>query len=224
MKTLLLVEDDRNFGYFLSEYLQMKGFAVDWVKDGKAASAQLEKKSYALAIFDVNLPDMLGYDLAQLLREKQLALPFIFLSARELKIDQLKGFRLGADDYITKPIDEEVLVAKIEAILSRHSGSTEVEKEEICFKSLVLFPAEQRLVLKGQEVQLSSRENDLLKMLLLQAGSLVSRHQLLHELWGETDEFARKSMDVFISRLRKHLEPADDIQIRNVHGKGFILE
>lgn len=222
MKNILLVEDDPSFGYILSEYLKMKGYAVQWEKEGRAALESLKQQPFALAVLDVMLPDCTGFDLAVPVKEMAPRLPFIFLTARDFKIDQLKGYQLGADEYITKPIDEEVLVAKIEAILGRHQK--EVLPAFLQWKSVQLFYSNQLLKVGGKDFSLSSRENDLLKMLLEQQGKLVSRDLLLSFLWGATDEFSRKSMDVFISRLRKYLKEDGQVQIKNVHGKGFILE
>ena len=222
MKDILLVEDDPSFGYILSEYLKMKGYAVQWEKEGHTALKRLKQQPFDLAVLDVMLPDWTGFELAVSVKEIAPRLPFIFLTARDFKIDQLKGYQLGADEYITKPIDEEVLVAKVEVILGRHKQQAPANCLQ--WKSVQLFYNEQLLEVGGKRFSLSSRENDLLKMLLEQQGKLVSRQLLLSTLWGATDEFSRKSMDVFISRLRKYLKEGGQLQIRNVHGKGFILE
>jgi DNA-binding response OmpR family regulator len=224
MKELLLVEDDKSFGYILSEYLQMKDFAVSWVQEAEKALKKLQEKNYDLAILDVMLPEMNGFEFAALLKNLAPQLPFIFLTARDMKIDQLKGYQLGAIDYVTKPIDEEVLVAKINAILNRPVRNTVDKPNHLQFEKLTLYFNEQLLKINEREIQLTSRENELLRMLMERQGKLVPRQDILNNLWESTDEFSRKSMDVFISRLRKYLQQDSEVKIRNVHGKGFILE
>lgn len=219
---ILLVEDDASFGYVLSEYLTMKGYNTTWAKSEKAALEKLHASQYDLAILDVGLPDGNGFDLALSLKIIAPQTSFIFLTARDFKIDQLKGYKLGADEYVTKPIDEEVLVAKIDAILGRRDQKKEVT--DLVFDNLILHYKEQILDVGEVRHQLTARENDLLKMLMERQGKLVSRQELLMALWGSTDEFSRKSMDVFISRLRKYLQEGSTIKIRNIHSKGFVLE
>ncbi|MBL6447952.1 response regulator transcription factor [Fulvivirga sp. 29W222] len=218
---VLLVEDDSSFGYILSEYLTMKSFKTIWVKGEKAASEKLQTAQFDLAILDVGLSDGNGFSLAESLKVICPETPFIFLTARDFKIDQLKGYRLGADEYVTKPIDEEVLVAKIEAIMSRREQQNLVQ---LRFSNINLQYKEQLLEVGTNKYRLTTRENDLLKRLMERQGKLVSRKELLTALWGSTDEFSRKSMDVFISRLRKYLQEGSSVRIRNVHGKGFVLE
>jgi DNA-binding response OmpR family regulator len=222
MKQLILVEDDPSFGYILSEYLKMKGYRILWAKRGGEAQDLIEKEKPDLAILDVMLPDTTGFELADTIKTLSLATSFIFLTARDLKIDQLRGYQLGAEEYITKPVDEEVLVAKIEAILGRKGPAQLLPVLQ--YKGLMLFDKEQLLKVGEEQHKLSTRENDLLRMLMGRPGSLVGRQELLMQLWGATDEFSRKSMDVFISRLRKYLPADGSVQIRNVHGKGFVLE
>lgn len=222
MKHIVLVEDDPSFGYILSEYLRMKGYGVGWAKSGNEALEMIGKEQPDLAILDVMLPDTTGFELTASIRAKAANIAFIFLTARDLKVDQLKGYQLGADEYITKPVDEEVLVAKIEAILNRKTAQT--VHAILNYKSLLLHENERLLKVGHKQFSLSARENDLLKKLMERPGKLVARQELLSMLWGSTDEFSRKSMDVFISRLRKYLQAGSGVQIRNVHRKGFILE
>ena len=222
MEKILLLEDDQSFGYILSEYLKMQDLQVDWVKKAEDALKQIEKQSYQLAILDIMLPGMSGMELAEVMKKKYTELPFIFLSAKSLKIDQLKGFKLGAYDYITKPVDEELLVAKIKAILN-------VQKQKAPIVDLIsigqyeFYPTQYQLAFADEKIKLTARESDLLYLLCQHHNKLLSRKKALSEIWGSTDEFSRKSMDVFISRLRKYLSKDPAIRIENIHGKGFVF-
>lgn len=219
-KKILLVEDDQSFGYILKEYLGLKGYEVIWQTDGSSFNETLEKNSFVLAILDINLPGQDGFELSKNLTNKFPTLPFIFLSARDMKIDQLKGYKLGASEYVTKPIDEELFLAKIEAILSRSSTN---QSPTIEYKGVALNTQNSALIVAGKTTNLSNRECDLLADLMRQPQQLIERNILLEKHWESADEFSRNSMDVFISKLRKYLA-SSDVEIRNVHGKGFILE
>jgi DNA-binding response OmpR family regulator len=175
-----------------------------------------------LCILDVSLPGEDGFTLAKKIKEKRPSLPFIFLTARSMKPDILKGFKHGADDYITKPVDEEELVARLQAILRR----TEVKKEsagQIMLGRIEFHADKQELVIDQERISLTKKETQLLQLLSGRLNELVPTDQILTELWGRNDFFNRRSMDVFISRLRKKLQADPAIQIENVHGKGFIL-
>lgn len=222
MKEILLLEDDPSFGYILSEYLNMQDFQTTWVKSAEDGLKALKKKPFALAILDIMLPTMNGFEFAALLQKEYEHLPFIFLSAKSLKIDKLKGYKLGAYDYITKPIDEELLVAKIKALLRQTkpiaSTSTFYKIGDYTFK-----PNVQELHFFDNITKLTARETALLELLYQHKNQLLSRKKALQQFWGSQDEFSRKSMDVFISHLRKYLSKDDTVSIDNVHGKGFIL-
>lgn len=219
---ILLLEDDVNFGYILSEYLQLQGFYIDWVQSAEAALEQLLIQQYQLAILDIMLPGMNGFELAEQLKQTYPTLPFIFLSAKTLKVDQLKGYRLGAFDYITKPVDEELLVAKMRAILANQkSDSTTPLGGKIGHYQF--YPQSYELEFAGERIRLTARETELLQLLYQYQNQLLDRRQALLQIWGATDEFSRKSMDVFISKLRKYLAKDPAVRIENVHGKGFIL-
>lgn len=222
MEHILLLEDDQSFGYILKEYLGMQDFTVDWVKSGEEALLMLQKNIYKLAILDIMLPGIDGYELAKRMKKQFDTVPFIFLSAKSLKIDKLKGFKLGAFDYITKPVDEELLVAKIRALLSL---STRVkEKQEVHqIGAYEFMPSLYQLKHQDELIKLTARETELLCMLSEHKRQLLPRREALNEIWGSNDEFSRKSMDVFISHLRKYLSKDHDISIENVHGQGFIL-
>ena len=219
---ILLLEDDPSFGYILSEYLSMQEFNIDWVKSSEKALSMLEKNDYSLAILDIMLPGIDGFELAKIIKQKYDELPFIFLSAKSLKIDKLKGFKLGAYDYITKPIDEELLVAKIKALIGQTSKRTSLTKDyQIGFYEF--YPSLFQLKFNDEVYKLTARETELLSMLCEYNHQLLPRKKALQQIWGSSDEFNRKSMDVFISHLRKYLSKDPNVRIENVHGKGFIL-
>ncbi len=223
MYHLLLLEDDQSFGYILKEYLLMKDFEVTWVKSGEEALEAIEQKVFDLALLDIMLPGIDGFTVAKNIVAQHSELPFLFLSAKVLKIDQLKGFKLGAFDYITKPIDEELLVAKIRALLPRLK-KTSSSSETYSIGRYIFHPNICELNFGDQSKKLTDREANLLRLLCEQQGKLLDRKIALKTLWGSTDEFSRKSMDVFISHLRKYLSADPNIKIENIHGRGFILK
>lgn len=224
---ILLVEDDESLGYLLSEYLKIKDFDILWASTGEKALDFVEAHAYDLVILDVMLPDIDGFTLAKKITTNYPKLPFIFLTARSLKIDVLKGLSVGAVDYLKKPIDEEELVARIQALLSRlHPAQTELKppqdihsigKYTFNFKS-------QELIFNKEVIHLTGRENELLFYLVQNKNSLCSHKETLNLLWGKNDYFNRKSLNVFISHLRKYLNRDPDIKIENLHKKGFILK
>lgn len=222
MHRILLLEDNDSFGYILSEYLTMQDFKIDWVKSGEKAIQSIQTNNYDLAILDIMLPGIDGYEVATKIKQINPDLPFIFLSAKSLKIDKLKGFKTGAYDYVTKPIEEEILVAKINALLqivkTKNNTSTIHIIGEYSF-----YPSECKLYFKQTETKLTARESELLALLCEHKNTLLSRKKALHQIWQNTDEFSRKSMDVFISHLRKCLSKDENVKIENVHSKGFIL-
>ena len=222
MHKLLLVEDDQSFGYILSEYLILQGYEVSWAKSGKEALDQLNHQIFELAILDVMLPDTTGFELAESVKHKNAEMPFIFLSARSLKIDKLKGYKAGAMDYITKPVDEELLLAKIKVLIGKQSPTVLSPAQYQIGKYEFDVPLQQ-LSLQGQITKLTNRETALLEMLCMHQNQLLPRKKALQKIWGNVDEFSRKSMDVFISHLRKYLSEDDSVRIDNIHGNGFVL-
>lgn len=223
---ILLVEDDDSLGYLLSEYLKIKDFDVHWAQTGNKALDFVEAHAYDLVILDVMLPDIDGFSLAKKLTTNYPNLPFIFLTARSLKIDVLKGFSLGAVDYLKKPIDEEELVARIQALLSRlHPAQKESRTREHLYEigKYTFNSKSQELVVNDETIQLTGRENELLHYLAQNKNSLCSHKDILDLLWGKNDYFNRKSLNVFISHLRKYLNKDPSIKIENFHKKGFVL-
>jgi len=219
---LLLVEDDSTLGYILKEYLEMKNFSVTWAKNGLEGLAKFREEQVDLCIVDVMMPEMDGFTMAERIRQQGSDVPLLFLTAKSLKVDVLKGFSLGADDYIIKPVEEEELVARINAILRRAEHPS--EQQEIFEVGDYAFDSKnQKLSYDGADKYLTEREAQLLRLLCLNKGNLLSRQYVLKNIWGKSDYFNRRSMDVFISKLRKYLSKDERIQITNVHGSGFIL-
>ena len=225
MNKILLVEDDNSLGYLLSEYLKMKNFQLHWVTNGVKALAILEKENFDLLILDVMMPEMDGFTLAEKIRDLYPSVPFIFLTARSLKIDVLKGFSLGAVDYLKKPIDEEELVVRIQTLLSRlQVTSNEENFNEIQIGRYIFNPKLQQLKFEEETISLTSRESELLLFLWRRKNELAPHKDILTSIWGENDYFNRKSLNVFISHLRKYLSKDASIAIENIHNKGFLLK
>jgi len=226
MYKLILVEDDASLGYLLSEYLGMKGFETIWAKNGKEALSLIEANSYHLVILDIMLPDMDGFELSKKITSLFEGLPFIFLTARSMKIDVLKGFSLGAVDYLKKPIDEEELVVRINTLLNRlntkfidesMSGNYEIGRYGLNTGTM-------ELVYDGKTVKLTGKELNLLVFLVKNKNKLCRHKEILTTLWDKNDYFNKKSMNVFISHLRKHLRQDPNIKILNFHRRGFMLQ
>ncbi len=227
-KKILLVEDDESLGYLLSEYLMMKSFDVVWRKNGKSAWEILQHDYFDLIILDVMMPDMDGFTLANKIKQQFTSTPFIFLTARSLKIDVLKGFALGAVDYLKKPIDEEELVVRLNTLLNTLSikkASSIDNRKEIILGDYVYNRDNSQLIYKdGLIQQLTFRENKLLHLLVLKQNELCSHKEILNSIWGRNDFFSKKSLNVFITHLRKYLEKDPSIRIENIHNQGFILK
>lgn len=220
-----MVEDDASLGYLLSEYLGMKGFKITWSKNAKEALLNLQTNSYNLAILDVTLPDMDGFELSRKIKILNPELPFLFLTARSMKIDVLKGFSMGAVDYLKKPIDEEELVVRIQTLLSRLNSVNIEEDRPSRYKigSYFLNVKNMNLTFGDENIALTVREFDLLFFLTQNKNQLCGHKEILTTIWDKNDYFNRKSLNVFISHLRKHLLRDPEISIINVHRRGFIL-
>lgn len=227
-KKILLVEDDESLGYLLSEYLKMKDFNVVWKKNGKTALDILQQDYFDLIVLDIMMPDMDGFTLAKRIKQEFTNTPFIFLTARSLKIDVLKGFALGAVDYLKKPIDEEELVVRLNTLLNTLSIKKPLSKElknEIILGNYVYKRDNSQLIYKDMSIQqLTFRENKLLHLLVLKQNELCSHKEILNSIWGKNDFFSKKSLNVFITHLRKYLEKDATIKIENIHNQGFILK
>lgn len=217
---ILLVEDDLSFGSVLKSYLEINDFEVVWIDDGKNALDAFRKGQFDLCILDIMLPNVDGFTIASEIRDINKDIPLIFLTAKKLKEDVLKGYGLGADDYITKPFDTDILLAKIKAIVSRREGIKKVSNEIKIGK--YIFNTKIRSLRSGQEERkLSPKEAQLLELLAGSPNALVSRETALKSIWGSDDYFTARSMDVYITKLRKYLSDDSKISIKNIHGAGF---
>lgn len=222
---ILLVEDDPNLGFLLQENLEMQNFAVTLCDDGEAGLQSFQQDEYGLCLLDVMLPKKDGFALAKDIRRENDNVPIIFLTAKSLKDDRIEGFRAGCDDYVTKPFSLEELILRIRAVLKRSGQSNASESQQTRFKvGKYAFDADQQTLQIGEEVQkLTSKEAELLRLLCLKKNKVLERELALKQIWGEDNFFNARSMDVFISKLRKYLAKDETIEIRNVHGRGFKL-
>ena len=219
---IYLVEDDLSFGSVLKSYLELNDYNVEWVDDGKYAVEHFRKGVFDICILDVMLPHVDGFTIATEIRKMNPAVPVIFLTAKKLKEDVLKGYGAGGDDYVTKPFDTDILLAKIRAIIQRRDlkGGT----KDIYEIGRFIFNSRLRTLNFGeQEVKLSPKESQLLEMLANNPNSLISREMALKKIWGSDDYFTARSMDVYVTKLRKYLSEDPNLIIKNIHGAGFQL-
>lgn len=225
-KKILLVEDDPNFGTVLKDYLALNDYNVTHAKDGIDGLIMFKNSDYDLCILDVMMPRKDGFALAEDIRTTNKEIPIIFLTAKTLKEDVLRGYQVGADDYLNKPFDSEVLLHKIKAILQRKEGEKSTESKEFEFKIGAFdFNSKLRhLSYKGQEPQkLSPKESKLLRMLAIHKNDLMPRELALTKIWRDDNYFTSRSMDVYIAKLRKYLKSDENVEILNIHGEGFRL-
>ncbi len=227
---ILLVEDDMNFGDVLRSYLEMHDYEVTLATDGEAGFSAFQKGTFDLCIFDVMMPKKDGFTLAKEVRETDQDTPIIFLTAKTLKDDVIKGFEIGADDYITKPFNSEELLYRIQAILKRTQGKPDPREEIKEFdisKYHFNYPLRILTYSEGTEEEekfkLSPKESQLLRMFAMYRNDVLPRSKALTEIWGEDNYFTARSMDVFVTKLRKYLKADDNIEIVNIHGNGFQL-
>ena len=227
---LLLVEDDRNFGDVLRSYLEAHDYDVTLATDGVSGLEAYRRGSWDLCIFDVMMPRLSGFELAKKIRENDTQTPIIFLTAKAMKDDVLNGFELGADDYITKPFNSEELLARINVILRRSQLPTDPKEEQTDFdfgKFHFNFPL--RILTftddngEKSKDKLSPKEAQLLRLFAINKNDILSRSEALTKIWGEDNYFTARSMDVFVTKLRKYLKPDSAIEIVNIHGNGFQL-
>jgi two-component system OmpR family response regulator len=221
---IFLVEDDLSFGAVLKSYLELNEYEVTWVDDGKYAFEKFRNGSYQICILDVMLPNVDGFTIGAEIRKIDKEIPMVFLTAKTLKEDILKGYNVGADDYITKPFDTEVLLCKIQAIIKRQSAAPEIEVFIFTVGSYIFDSKLRYISREGQTQKLSPKESDLLKLLCQNKNELLPRDTALRKIWGEDGYFTARSMDVFITKLRKFLKDDSNIEIKNIHGSGFLLE
>jgi DNA-binding response OmpR family regulator len=221
---ILLIEDDPNLGFILNENLELQGFEVKLCADGEEALAAYHRGQFDLCLIDVMLPKKDGFTLAREIRKTNQDIPIIFLTAKSLKDDRIEGFKIGGDDYITKPFSMEELVLRIQAVLKRTKPAAEQKGKNIFAIGKYTFDYEQQnLQIAGKLQKLTSKESELLKLLCLHVNDTLERELALKLVWGEDSYFNGRSMDVFISKLRKYLQGDEKVEIMNVHGRGFKL-
>ncbi len=221
---LLLVEDDPNLGTILSEYLEAKDFDTTLCKNGEEGYEAFTKNQYRICVLDVMMPIKDGFTLAKEIRRINQEVPIVFLTAKSMKEDTVTGFNIGADDYIKKPFSMEELMLRLNAILRRTEGQhAESQKEEYKMGSFAFNKQTQILKSNISEKKLTSKENDLLFLLCQNMNNVLDRTYALKKVWGDDSYFNSRSMDVYITKLRKYLREDDNIEIINVHGKGFKL-
>ena len=225
-KKILIVEDDPNFGSILRDYLSLNNYKITLAKNGIEGFQKFKKDDFDLCILDVMMPYKDGFTLAKEIREKDNQVPIVFLTAKNLKEDVLKGFKLGGDDYISKPFDSDVLLAKIKAILNRQNFVEIPDSEEFEFTiSEFKFNSKLRFLShkNNDSIKLSPKENQLLRLLVIHFNDLLPREIALNKIWRDDNYFTSRSMDVYIAKLRKYLSIDTNIEIVNIHGEGFRL-
>ena len=221
--SILLCEDDENLGMLLREYLNAKGYAAELYPDGEEGYKAFLRNKYDLCVLDVMMPKKDGVTLAQEIRQSNTEIPIIFLTAKTLKEDVLEGFKIGADDYITKPFSMEELTFRIEAILRRVRGKKSKESSVYKLGRFSFDAQKQLLSIDGQQTKLTTKESELLALLCAHANEILQREFALKTIWVDDNYFNARSMDVYITKLRKHLKEDESVEIINVHGKGYKL-
>lgn len=221
---ILLAEDDENLGLLLKEYLIAKGYETDLFPDGETAYHGFMRSHYHLCLLDVMMPKKDGFSLAKDIRLVNADIPIIFLTAKNLKEDVLEGFKLGADDYMTKPFSMEELIFRIEAILRRVSSDVQSSDQTIFQIGKFTFDTRKQLLTNDEtEVKLTTKESELLRLLASNTNKVLERNYALKAIWVDDNYFNARSMDVYITKLRKHLKDDPSVEIINVHGKGYKL-
>ena len=225
-KQILLVEDDVNFGKVLRDYLQMNGYKVVLARNGLEGFEKFKKNEFDVCILDVMMPYKDGFTLAKEIRSKDKSIPVVFLTAKSMKDDVLKGYKIGADDYLTKPFDADILLKKLEVLIQRTQKSVQKSKPKsrIVIGDFIFNPRLRTLTYKkNTPTNLSPKENQLLLMLVETQNDLLSRNKALNEIWNDDNYFTSRSMDVYIAKLRKYLRDDASVEIANIHGEGFRL-
>ncbi len=221
---ILLVEDDANLGFVIKDNFEQNEFDVDLYTDGQSAYSSFTSNQYDLCIIDIMLPIMDGYALAKEIRKINQDIPLLFLTAKSLKEDKIEGFKIGADDYITKPFSIEELILRCKVFLKRKTSYQKKESSILLISKYTLDLINHDLIFNQESKKLTVKESCLLHLLAKNQNTLVKREDILKELWGDNDYFLGRSMDVFISKLRKYLSSDPNIEIVNYHGLGFKLQ
>lgn len=221
---ILLAEDDENLGVLLKDYLQAKNFETDLLTDGEKAFKSFQKNLYDLCILDVMMPIKDGFTVAKEIRAINKDIPIMFLTAKSLKDDILLGFKIGADDYITKPFNMEELLFRIEAILRRTKAESKFSGQTVYKLGKYTFDFQKQALISDEQThKLTTKESELLKMLCDNLNDVLERNYALKSIWEDDSYFNARSMDVYITKLRKYLKDEPSVEILNVHGKGFKL-
>ena len=220
---ILLCEDDENLGMLLREYLQAKGYNADLYADGESGYKAFLKGKYDICVLDIMMPKKDGFQLAQEIRTINSEVPVIFLTAKALKEDILEGFKLGADDYITKPFSMEELVMRIDAIMRRVKGKKGKEITMYKIGKFTFDTQKQVLIVDDMSTKLTTKESELLSLLCAHVNEILERNFALKTIWIDDNYFNARSMDVYSTKLRKHLKADPSIEIINIHGKGYKL-
>lgn len=220
---ILLVEDDQNLGQILKEYLELKEFQVHLARDGQEGKEVFAKGKFDLCLLDVMMPKLDGFELGEEIRNIEKSVPLIYLTAKSMKEDAIKGLTLGADDYITKPFSMEELLLRIKAILRRANPNSEEMTAPVSLGKFTFDPTKRTLISESSEKVLTTKENGLLRLLVTYQDRVLTRKVALKQIWGDDSYFNARSMDVYITKLRKYLKEDDQLQILTVHGEGFKL-
>lgn len=220
---ILLCEDDESLGMLLREYLQAKGYGAELYLDGEAGYEAFQKGHYDMCVLDVMMPKKDGFTLAQEIRQLNEDVPIIFLTAKNLKEDIFEGFKIGADDYLTKPFSMDELVFRMEAILRRVKGTKTPTATQYRLGRFMFDSQRQILSIDNEQVKLTTKESELLGLLCAHANDVLLRELALKSIWIDDNYFNARSMDVYITKLRKHLKADPTIEINNVHGRGYKL-
>ncbi|MBR5842678.1 MAG: response regulator transcription factor [Bacteroidaceae bacterium] len=221
--SVLLCEDDENLGMLLREYLNAKGYAAELYPDGEAGYKAFLMNKYDMCVLDVMMPKKDGFTLAQEIRQTNTDIPIVFLTAKTLKEDVLEGFKIGADDYLTKPFSMEELTFRIEAIMRRIHGKRVKESSVYKLGRFTFDTQKQQLTIDGIVKKLTTKESELLALLCAHANEILQRDFALKTIWIDDNYFNARSMDVYITKLRKHLKEDESLEIINIHGKGYKL-
>lgn len=222
--SILYVEDDPTLSFVTKDNLEMQGYSVTHCENGKIAMDVFDQSKFDLCILDVMMPEVDGFDVAAFMRKKNTEIPIIFLTAKSLKDDKLHGLRIGADDYITKPFSMEILELKMNAILRRtEKHEVQTALDEYTAGDCVLDYKNHKLTVKGTEIKLTTKENELLRLFFEKKNQILERELALKHVWQDDSYFTARSMDVFISKIRKYLKDDERLQILNIHGQGYKL-
>ena len=222
-KSLFFVEDDLSFGAVLKSYLEICNFSITWLTDGKHAVSSFREGTFDLCLLDVMLPNVDGFSIGREIRLMDARIPIIYLTAKSLKEDILEGYRLGADDYIVKPFDADVLIYKIAVLLKRAEGEPSNGNHLYRIGKYIFDSKLREIRLDGVKQLLSPKEAALLQLLCEHRNELLPREMALKRIWGDDGYFTTRSMDVFITKLRKFFREDPSVEIRNIHGSGFIM-